>query len=106
MSSQRPRLSAIRSTSNIQGPGHSQWLPAPLTPTDKLPLVIFGDGMFGKKNFVHFGGHRHGVVDVLWRTLKQKEYQGQVVAITIDEFLTSQVSTNVCRQFIYDHHLY
>jgi hypothetical protein len=44
-----------------------------LCPTDKLPLVIFGDGMFGKKNLVHFGGHRHGVVDVLWRTLKQKK---------------------------------
>jgi mevalonate kinase len=34
----------------------------------------------------------------------KKKYQGPVVAITIDEFLTSQVSTNVCRQFIYDHH--
>jgi hypothetical protein len=55
-------------------------------------LVIFGDGMFGKKNLVHLGGHRHGVVGVLWRKLKQKEYQGQVVAIRIDEFLTSQVS--------------
>jgi hypothetical protein len=60
---------------------------------------MFGDGMFGKMNFVHFGGHRHCVVDVLWRTIKQKEYQGQVLAIRIDEFLTSRVNKNVCREY-------
>jgi hypothetical protein len=79
----------------MQGPGGSQWHSAPFTPSDKLPLVIFGDSMFGKNNSVHFRGHKHGVADVLWRVLKQKEKQGQVVAIKIDEFLTSQVGTKV-----------
>jgi hypothetical protein len=84
----------------MHGPGGSQWHSAPFIPSDKLPLVIFGDGMFGKKNSVHIRGHKHGVVDVLWKVLKQKEKQGQIVAIKIDEFLTSQVSIEVLDNFI------
>lgn len=94
------RLSVIRSTANMQGPGRTQWVPAAYAPTRKLPLVAFGDAMFGKKNAVHFSGHRHGLVDVLWRTLKRRERQGQLIAITLDEYLSSQVSTNVCCRHI------
>ena len=93
------RVSAVRTTANMQGPGHTQWVPAPYTPTDKLPLIIFGNAMFGtKKNSVHFSGHRHGLVDVLWRTIKKRERQGHIIAIEINEYLTSQVRAHICLQ--------
>jgi hypothetical protein len=47
--------------------------------------------MFGKDG-IHPRGKRAGVVNVLWRTLKRRERQGHVVAITVDEYLTSQVT--------------
>jgi hypothetical protein len=48
--------------------------------------------MFGRKNAVHFSGHRHGLVDVLWKVMKRQECQGHLLAITIDEHFKSQVT--------------
>ena len=46
--------------------------------------------MFGKKNNTAIRGKQVGVVNILWKMLKRKERLGELVAITIDEYLTSQ----------------
>ena len=46
--------------------------------------------MFGRDG-VPIKGHMSGVVGVLWRKLKQKEKLGELVAIPVDEYYTSQV---------------
>jgi hypothetical protein len=51
---------------------------------------VFGDAMFGKKNNTAIRGKQVGVVNILWKMLKRKERLGELVAITIDEYLTSQ----------------
>lgn len=55
----------------------------------RVPLIVFGDGMFGKDR-VKLKGHRNGVVEKLYRTLKSKEAEGQLIVITIDEYKTSK----------------
>lgn len=55
------RVSVIRSTANMQGPPHTVGSAA-YAPTHKLPLVTFGDAMFGKENAMRFSGHRHGPI--------------------------------------------
>ena len=46
--------------------------------------------MFGKKNNTAIRGKQVGVVNILWSMLKRRERLGELVAITIDEYLTSQ----------------
>lgn len=55
-----------------------------------VPLVVFGDGMFGKDN-VKMKGHRSGVVGKLFKTLKKREAEGHLIVVTIDEFKTSKI---------------
>ncbi|GAA5816997.1 hypothetical protein MFLAVUS_010532 [Mucor flavus] len=50
----------------------------------KVPLVIFGAEET-----------RCGVTGVSWRALKKREAEGRLSAITIDEYLTSQICS-VC----------
>ncbi|GAA5813120.1 hypothetical protein MFLAVUS_006589 [Mucor flavus] len=49
-----------------------------------------GAGMFGKDN-VKLKGNRSGVTGVLWCALKKREAEGGLIAVTIDEYLTSQI---------------
>lgn len=58
-------------------------------PRNKVPLIIFGDGMHGKDD-VHFKGHRRGITDKLYRQFKKREQLGELV--DIHEFRTSVVS--------------
>lgn len=57
---------------------------------EKVPLVVFGNGMFGK-DVVKLKGLRCGVVGILWRCLKKKEAAGELLAISIDEYKTSRI---------------
>ncbi|KAH8555769.1 hypothetical protein BGW37DRAFT_478482, partial [Umbelopsis sp. PMI_123] len=58
-------------------------------------MIVIGNAMFNKDD-VPMRGQRVGVTNILWKTLKRKERQGHLVAITIDEYLTSQIC-NHCR---------
>ncbi|KAH8549964.1 hypothetical protein BGW37DRAFT_499600 [Umbelopsis sp. PMI_123] len=58
-------------------------------------MIVFGNAMFNKDG-VPMRGQRVGVTNILWKTLKRRERQGHLVAITIDEYLTSQIC-NHCR---------
>ncbi|KAH8557081.1 hypothetical protein BGW37DRAFT_475467, partial [Umbelopsis sp. PMI_123] len=53
-------------------------------------MIVFGNAMFNKDG-VPMRGQRVGVTNILRKTLKRRERQGHLVAITIDEYLTSQV---------------
>ncbi|KAH8556370.1 hypothetical protein BGW37DRAFT_472249, partial [Umbelopsis sp. PMI_123] len=53
-------------------------------------MIVFGSAMFNKVG-VPMRGQRVGVTNILWKTLKRRERQGHLVAIAIDEYLTSQV---------------
>lgn len=64
--------------------------PAQFELSSKVPLIVFGDGMFGKDN-VKLKGNRCGVTDKLWKALKRREKSGNLVAVTVDEYLTSQI---------------
>lgn len=91
--------SAVRSTlqedKNKPDMKQKKWAKAKFTPNSegKLPLVVFGNGMFGKDN-VPMKGHRPGLVGVLYRMLKRREARGELVVVIIDEYLTSQVTGN------------
>lgn len=61
----------------------------------KVPLVVFGDGLFGKDH-VRLKGNRCGVSGSLYRCLKKRERAGGLIAVTIDEFRTSKIC-NGCR---------
>jgi hypothetical protein len=80
------RQSALRTTSDRQGPGPQHWKPAVFEKSPKAPFIVFGDAMFGRKNLVHIRGKKNGVVGVLWKALKRKEREGKLVAIPIDEY--------------------
>ncbi|KAI7901703.1 uncharacterized protein BX663DRAFT_562168 [Cokeromyces recurvatus] len=60
----------------------------------KFPLIVFGSGMFGKDN-VKLKGLGCGVVGKLYTSSKKREAEGQLIAITIDEFKTSK-TRNLC----------
>jgi hypothetical protein len=68
-----------------------RWRAAPFTEPAKIPLIAYGNGMFSKDG-VPIKGHMAGVTGILWRKLKQQEKLGQLVAIPVDEYYTSQVS--------------
>ncbi|GAA5812184.1 hypothetical protein MFLAVUS_005634 [Mucor flavus] len=80
----------------INGTSKKQkWKPAPyLESKTKIPLIVFGAGMFGK-DAVKLKGHRCGVVGKLFRTLKRREAEGRLIVTTIDEFKTSK-TCNLC----------
>jgi hypothetical protein len=71
------------------------WSPASFIKSTKIPLVIFGNAMFGHNNSTHFKGKQHGIVDKIWKELKRRERAGELIAITIDEYLSSQVSIGI-----------
>ncbi|KAL1931617.1 hypothetical protein VTP01DRAFT_9760 [Rhizomucor pusillus] len=56
----------------------------------KMPLVVFGDGMFGK-NQTKIKGHECGAVGVLWKMLQRREARGEIALVTISEYNTSQI---------------
>lgn len=90
--------SAVRSTlqrENSESAAERKWKKAKFkTNTDgKLPLIAFGNGMFGKDN-APIKGYRSDLVNVLYRMLKRREARGELVVVTIDEYLTSQVTAN------------
>ncbi|GAA5808627.1 hypothetical protein MFLAVUS_002019 [Mucor flavus] len=83
----------INGTSNK--PKKQKWKPAPyLESKTKIPLIVFGAGMFGK-DAVKLKGHRCGAVGKLFRTLKRREAEGRLIVTTIDEFKTSK-TCNLC----------
>ena len=74
-----------------------KWRPLKYQEEDKskVPLVVFGNGMFGK-DLVKLKGLRCGVAGIMWRCLKKREAAGDLLVVTIDEFLTSQIC-NICK---------
>ncbi|KAL1930767.1 hypothetical protein VTP01DRAFT_10929 [Rhizomucor pusillus] len=62
---------------------------SPLSQPRETAIVVFGSGMFGKD--VPLKGQQSGVVGILWKELKKREANGEVVVATIDEYLTSQI---------------
>ncbi|ORE03663.1 hypothetical protein BCV72DRAFT_264421 [Rhizopus microsporus var. microsporus] len=67
-----------------------QWWPQRnLYDREKIPVVAFGSGMFGKDS-IKFKGHRTGIT----------ERQGDVIVITIDEFRTSKIC-NSCENMAF-----
>jgi hypothetical protein len=64
-------------------------------PKGKMPMVVFGSGMFGKDS-IHFKGHRHGVVGKIYAHLKHRASLGELCLLNIDEYFTSQVSATTC----------
>jgi transposase-like protein len=73
-----------------------KWRPAKFQQEkSKIPLVIFGSGMFGK-DLVKLKGIRCGLTGVFWRTLKKREAAGDLIAVTIDEHKTSRIC-NYCK---------
>ncbi|KAL1933262.1 hypothetical protein VTP01DRAFT_7352 [Rhizomucor pusillus] len=80
---------AVRSTlqedKNKPDMKQKKWAKAKFTPNSegKLPLVVFGNGMFGKEN-IPMKGHRSGLIGVLYRMLKRREARGELVVVIID----------------------
>lgn len=87
-------ISAVRSTLLEENRPHKEkkWqrVKGVSTAKDKMPLIVFGDGMFGKDG-VKIKGHESGIVGILYRMLKRREARGEAVIVTIDEYRTSQV---------------
>ncbi|KAI9595721.1 hypothetical protein BDF19DRAFT_422584 [Syncephalis fuscata] len=54
-----------------------------------MPLIVFGDAVFDKQSNV-YKGHRSAVVNRCWQMLKRREHRGDLVAIKIDENLSSE----------------
>ncbi|KAI8973180.1 hypothetical protein BDF20DRAFT_945378 [Mycotypha africana] len=76
----------------------NKWKPEPFSvgDTKNIPLIVVGNGMFGK-SAMPIKGHKTGVVGVLWRALKRREAAGDLLTITIDEYKTSRICNN-CQQ--------
>lgn len=70
---------------------NGKWKPSKFQEEDKtkVPLVVFGNGMFGK-DIVKMKGLRCGVAGVMWRCLKKREAAGDLLVIPIDEYKTSR----------------
>jgi hypothetical protein len=72
-----------------------KWKAASMQPCNPMPLIGFGDAMFGgPKHCIKLRGKQPGIVNVLWRVLRLREKLGQPITIKVDEYLTSQVTTN------------
>jgi hypothetical protein len=59
--------------------------------TTRMPLIVFGDGLKGKAH-VRFRKRRVGVSEIIYKNLKNRERQGQLLLLDINEFRTSSVS--------------
>ncbi|KAI8072172.1 uncharacterized protein B0P05DRAFT_580302 [Gilbertella persicaria] len=71
-----------------------KWKPLPFREEkEKCPLVVFGDGVFGK-DMVKLKNLRCGVVGKLFQTLKKRETAGALIVLTIDEFKTSKTCSS------------
>ncbi|CEP20193.1 hypothetical protein [Parasitella parasitica] len=71
-----------------------KWKPLPFREEkENCPLVIFGDGVFGK-DMVKLKNLRCGVVGKLYLTLKKREAAGELIVLTIDEFKTSKTCSS------------
>ncbi|CEP14216.1 hypothetical protein [Parasitella parasitica] len=71
-----------------------KWKPLPFREEkEKCPLVIFGDGVFGK-DMAKLKNLRCGVVGKLYLTLKKREAAGELIVLTIDEFKTSKTCSS------------
>lgn len=55
-----------------------------------MPLIILGEGMINK-NHVKFKGKMVGAVGTIHDHLKLRESKGELLLLTINEFLTFQV---------------
>ncbi|CEG83564.1 hypothetical protein RMATCC62417_17465 [Rhizopus microsporus] len=73
----------------------NKWKPLKFKEEDrfKVPLVVFGNDMFGK-DIVKLKGLRCGVAGIMWRCLKKREAADDLLVLPIDEFKTSR---NCCR---------
>lgn len=72
----------------------NKWKPLPYTENNrKVPLVVFGNGMFGK-DLVKLRGNRCGVTGKLWMALKKQERECGHITVVIDEFNTSKTCNN------------
>ncbi|GAA5814925.1 hypothetical protein MFLAVUS_008428 [Mucor flavus] len=69
-----------------------KWKPSMFHEKDKskVPLIVFGNEMFGK-DLVKLKGLRCGVVGIMWRCLKKREAAVDLVVVTVDEFKTSRI---------------
>lgn len=59
----------------------------------KCPLIVFGDGVFGK-DMVKFKKLRCGVVGKLFLALKKRQAAGGLIVLTIDEYKTSKICSS------------
>ncbi|GAA5809410.1 hypothetical protein MFLAVUS_002818 [Mucor flavus] len=88
-------IESLEIIDNPSKPKKQKWKPALyLESKTKIPLIVFGAGMFGK-DAVKLKGHRCGIVGKLFRTLKRREAEGRLIVTTIDEFKTSK-TCNLC----------
>ncbi|KAF7721224.1 hypothetical protein EC973_005086, partial [Apophysomyces ossiformis] len=87
-----PPESAVRSTL-CKNKGFRKWKRARYQESEKMSFIVFGDGMFGKDS-VKLKGHRSGVVGKSWKHIKRRERRGELLAVEMDEYLTSQVCNN------------
>jgi hypothetical protein len=55
-----------------------------------VPLIAFGNGMFNKDH-VAIKGHRVGLTNTLWQTLKHRQRRGDLLLAYVDEYKTSKV---------------
>ncbi|KAL1935760.1 hypothetical protein VTP01DRAFT_4900 [Rhizomucor pusillus] len=53
-----------------------------------MPLIVFGDGMFGKDG-VKIKGHENGIAGIPYRMLKRREEREEAVIVTINEYRLS-----------------
>ena len=67
----------------------NKWKSAPFQEVNRIPLIVFGNGMF-RKDLVKLKGIQSGVIGKFFRVLKKREAEGQLIALTIDEYNTSK----------------
>lgn len=58
-----------------------------------MPMIVFGNGMFNADDVVKFKRHIAGIVNIIWKEIKPGERNGKLAAVSIDDYLTSQVDT-------------
>lgn len=63
---------------------------------NRLPIISFGNGMFGKDS-VKLNGLRTGVTGILYRQLKTRQKSGDLLVLYVDEFRTSKVQQNILK---------
>ncbi|GAA5812069.1 hypothetical protein MFLAVUS_005518 [Mucor flavus] len=68
-----------------------------------MPMVIFGDGT-KNKSLTKFKGLRAGVIDKLYKHLKQRERLGELLLLDIDEFNTSKCGDHEIHQVFNCNH--